>query len=189
VNVTFVPLQIDVPVFALMETEAATEGLTVIVIRLDVSGLPVMHVAFEVIIHRMTFPFAGTVVNDGLLVPEFTPFTCHRYVGEDPPFTGVAVKVTLVPWQTVADGDAETVTLAVDGALEETVILFDVRKHGLFSDAGSDNVQFSSEPVSTAARSYTISVHVPFGFIAPPPIAANVASVAVLQDVNAPDGL
>jgi hypothetical protein len=35
-----------------------------------------------------------------LFVPTFAPFTFHWKTGRDPPFIGVAVKVTLIPWQT-----------------------------------------------------------------------------------------
>lgn len=40
-----------------------------------------------------------------MLVPAFTPFSFHWKKGVDPPFTGVAVKITLDPAQTgFADG-------------------------------------------------------------------------------------
>jgi hypothetical protein len=103
--------------------------------------------------------------------------------------TGVAVNVTPAPWQIVEEGDADMDTEAVEGVLLVTVTWLDVRKQGLFSEAGRERVQFMIEPVSTAARSYTISVHVPLGLTVPPPIAANVASVDVLHEENAPDGL
>ena len=39
------------------------------------------------------------------------PLMDHWYTGEDPPFTGVAVKVTGVPWQTgFAEAETETLT-------------------------------------------------------------------------------
>ena len=38
-------------------------------------------------------------MNDGLLVPALMPFTFHWYTGDDPPFCGVAVKVTDEPAQ------------------------------------------------------------------------------------------
>jgi hypothetical protein len=44
-----------------------------------------------------------------LFVPTGEPFTCHWYTGDEPPLTGVAVKVTFVPAQiVVADGVTET---------------------------------------------------------------------------------
>jgi hypothetical protein len=50
-------------------------------------------------------------VKLALLVPEFTPFTFHWYEGVDPPFAGVAVKVTGVAAQTgLAEARIETLT-------------------------------------------------------------------------------
>ena len=37
------------------------------------------------------------MVNVGLFVPKFTPFTRHWYVGVGPAFVAVAVKVRLAP--------------------------------------------------------------------------------------------
>ena len=49
-----------------------------------------------------------------LLVPTFVPFFFHWYVGVEPPFTGVAVKVTEVPEQiVVALAPIETETVFV----------------------------------------------------------------------------
>jgi hypothetical protein len=41
-----------------MLTPAVTTGFTTIVIAFDVAGLPVTHVAVEVITHVIEFPFA-----------------------------------------------------------------------------------------------------------------------------------
>ena len=49
VKVTFVPAQIVVDGDALIETLAVTFAFTVIVIAVDVAGLPFTHVALEVI--------------------------------------------------------------------------------------------------------------------------------------------
>ena len=46
-----------------------------------------------------------------LFVPAFVPFTFHWYAGTFPPLTGVAVNVTIVPWQMVLPEAAmETLT-------------------------------------------------------------------------------
>jgi hypothetical protein len=44
------------------------------------------------------------VVNVLLLVPVFTPFTCHWYTGDVPGFTTVAVNVTELPRHTEVVG-------------------------------------------------------------------------------------
>ena len=48
--------------------------------------------------------------NVALFTPWLTLLTNHAYVGAGPPFTGVAVNVTLVPEQIVPVGFATTVT-------------------------------------------------------------------------------
>ena len=63
---------------AAMLTLTGKLGFTVIVIALDVAGLPVTQAAFDVITHVTVFPFANVVVvYVGELVPTFTPFTFH----------------------------------------------------------------------------------------------------------------
>jgi hypothetical protein len=57
-------------------------------------------VSLDVISTVTTSPsFSALLLNDGLLVPTFDPFTFHWYKGLAPPFVGVAVKVTRVPSQ------------------------------------------------------------------------------------------
>jgi len=51
------------------------------------------------------------------LVPALTPLICHWYEGLLPPFTGVAVKVTLLPAQT---GLAEAEMLTETGRYGST---------------------------------------------------------------------
>jgi len=47
-------------------------------------------------------------MNTGLLPPAFTPFTFQRYIGVNPGFVGVAVKVTCVPeHRLLAEDDIE----------------------------------------------------------------------------------
>jgi hypothetical protein len=70
------------------------------VIGTEVAGLPVAQVASEVRTHVTTSLFTGTYENAGLLVPEAKPLTFHSYAGVVPPFTGSAVKLTVVPSHT-----------------------------------------------------------------------------------------
>jgi hypothetical protein len=56
VNVTDVPLQM-VDAVADMETLAGTDGVTVIMIELDVAGFPVAQTALEISWHVTTSPF------------------------------------------------------------------------------------------------------------------------------------
>ena len=59
-------------------TAGVTVGLIVIVIELEVAGLPVTPVRFEVITHVTTDPVASVVVvYVALLVPTLVPFTFH----------------------------------------------------------------------------------------------------------------
>ena len=101
VKVTGVPSQ---TVSAVAETLTLTGrfGFTTIVIALEVAGLLEMQtVSDEVRMHMTKSPFDGAYVKPGLFVPVFIPLTCHWYCGETPPLTGVAVKVTGVPAQTL----------------------------------------------------------------------------------------
>ena len=66
----------------------------------------------------------------GLLVPALIPLTFHRYTGFEPPLTTLAVKQTLVPWQTTTEGFAVTVTLT--GRLSLTVMVIALEVAGLF---------------------------------------------------------
>ena len=58
-NVTLVPEQIVVDGLAAMDTLAATEVVTIIVIVFDVAGFPVTHVALLVITQVIVFPLAS----------------------------------------------------------------------------------------------------------------------------------
>jgi hypothetical protein len=76
VNVTVVPWHTgfaDAPI----ETLTGRFELTVIVIVLDVAGLPVAHVAFDVSTQLITSLFAGVYVYVLMLVPTFPPLTFH----------------------------------------------------------------------------------------------------------------
>jgi Flp pilus assembly protein TadB len=111
---------------AVIDTLAATVGLTVIVIVLDVAGLPPTQAAFEVMMQDTVLPLArDALVYVGLFVPTLAPFTLHWYAGVVPPLTGVAVKVTKVPAQTGLD-EAVIETLAVTIGLTVIVTVLDV---------------------------------------------------------------
>jgi len=58
-------------------------------------------------------------------VPALTPLSFHWYEGVVPPFTGVAVKVTLVPAQT-GFAEATMLTLAVKTGFTVMVMVFEV---------------------------------------------------------------
>ena len=61
-----------------IETEGITTGLTVIVIPEDVALTGLTQNADDVITHVTICEFANVdVVNVGLLLPSFTPFTFH----------------------------------------------------------------------------------------------------------------
>jgi hypothetical protein len=114
VSVTPKPEQTDVEL-ELILTETGRFGFTVIVIALEVAGLPLTHAAPEVIMHVTTSPLeSADEVNAGEFVPALIPFTFHWYDGL-PPLTGVAVNVTEVPAHIAPEGNAEIVTDAVDG--------------------------------------------------------------------------
>lgn len=67
-----------VPAVTAMLTEGVSIGLIVIVIALDVTCEGVAQAALEVRTHVTACPFVNAfVVNVGILVPKFTPFTRH----------------------------------------------------------------------------------------------------------------
>lgn len=78
VNVTFVPEQMEVDGLAEITTLAVTFAVTVIVMVLDVAGLPVTHEALLVITHEIVFPLTKVAsVYVGLFVPTLPPFFFH----------------------------------------------------------------------------------------------------------------
>ena len=76
VNVTKVPWQTGLAEAA-MDTETGKFVLTVMVIALDVAGLPVAQVAFEDSTQVIISLFAGTYEYVVLFVPTFDPLTFH----------------------------------------------------------------------------------------------------------------
>lgn len=70
------------------------------------------------------------VVNVGELVPAGKPLTVHAYTGVAPPLVGVAVKVTLCPWQIAPAGFAATVTDGATTGLTVITIAVEVAEAG-----------------------------------------------------------
>ena len=78
VKVTLVPEQIVEDGLAEINTLAVTFALTVMVIVLDVAGLPVAQVALLVIIQVIVFPFVNPASEYVVLfVPTLIPFFFH----------------------------------------------------------------------------------------------------------------
>ena len=80
VNVTLVPEQVGfVPDVIAILTLAGKFGLTNMLMLLDVAGEPVKHGVALLVKTTVTASLFTkvVVVNDALLVPAFTPFTCH----------------------------------------------------------------------------------------------------------------
>ena len=85
--------------------------LEAMVIGSEVTGLPLTHWSPEVNWQVTTSPFNGIKVRIELLAPANAPLTFHWYWGDDPPFEGVAVKVTCVPVHTgLPEGTIEMAT-------------------------------------------------------------------------------
>lgn len=77
VKVTLVPEQIGLEEAAIA-TLAGRTGFTVMVTVLEVAGLPVAQVAFEVITQLIVFPLASALFEYVvLLVPTLEPFSFH----------------------------------------------------------------------------------------------------------------
>src|SRR5436190_1764664 len=96
------PAQIEVDE-ALIETDGVTE-LAGSEVRRLVADEVVGQLALDVMITHTWSLFASEPdVNVAELVPAFTPFTCHWYVGVVPPLVGVAVNVMLLPAQIEVD--------------------------------------------------------------------------------------
>ena len=110
VNVTVAPVHIGLT-SGIIVTLTGSIGLTVIVTAFEVAGLPLVHVSFEVRITVIISPLVGTYAYVALLVPTAVAPLYHWYVGANPPFVGVAVKVTVAPEHTgVISGAIITLT-------------------------------------------------------------------------------
>lgn len=78
VKVTDVPVQMAPAGKAAIDTLTGRLGFTAIVTALDVAGLPVLQVAFDVNTQVTMSPFSkADEVNVGLSVPALVPFTFH----------------------------------------------------------------------------------------------------------------
>jgi uncharacterized protein YodC (DUF2158 family) len=81
-----------------------------------------------------TSPLANVLlVNVSLFVPALLPLTCHWYDGVVPPFTGVAVNVTLAPrqievWLAITDTDGVTLLTVIVIPVE---VAGDPVRHGM----------------------------------------------------------
>ncbi|MNQ66361.1 hypothetical protein D3C85_808520 [compost metagenome] len=166
-NVTEVPAQIGFA-DALMFTLAGKFGFTVIVIALEVAGLPVKQgVAFEVNTQVTMSPFAkAALVYVAAFDPTFVPFNFHWYAGVVPPFVGVAVKVTEVPAQIVFT-DSKMLMLA--GKIGFTVIVTSLDKAGfpVAQIAFEINSQLTISPFANPALVYVAEFEptfIPFNF-------------------------
>ena len=85
--------------FAAIDTVGADKALTVYLSLLLVADVVVIHAALLVSTHQTLSLFFNRLSVYVLAVPTTTLFLYHWYAGDAPPFTGVAVKVTLVPVQ------------------------------------------------------------------------------------------
>jgi hypothetical protein len=73
-------------------------GETAITTVLDVAGLAETHARFEFKIQLTLSLFSGMYENVAAEVPVLTPFTNHKYCGDDPPLTGTELIFTTLPW-------------------------------------------------------------------------------------------
>lgn len=93
----------------------------------EVAGLPVAQVALDVTAHETMSPsFNEAVLYVIVVTPTGAPLTIHWYAGVVPPFVATAVKVILVPGQTVPEGLDEMVTLTGADGLTLIERVFDV---------------------------------------------------------------
>ena len=103
-------------------TVGVTAGDTTIVILFDAILAGVAQATLDVNTQLTTSPFTSEVDEKvGVLLPLFVPFTFHWYDGDVPPFTGVAVKLTIAPAHIVV-ADAVIDTLGVTAAFTVIVI-------------------------------------------------------------------
>lgn len=97
-----------------MATGAETEAGIDIVSGLEVTLVRLTQATLDVIIQLTTCPLVrDAVAYVGLFAPTIEEPTCHSYEGLVPPFTGVAVKVSVRPEQVFAEGRTEMVTSGV----------------------------------------------------------------------------
>ena len=73
----------------------------------------------------------------GLLRPTLPPFTFHWYAGDDPPFDGIALKITCVFEQ---DGFVSVVMVTDTAWTGRTVIVIEFEFTGLVTGQGTEDV-------------------------------------------------
>ena len=110
-KVTEVPVQTVIAEEVMLMLTGNT-GMTVTATWLLEAGLLVVQGRLEFRSQLTTSPFAGIYVRNVEFVPLFIPFTFHWKTGVVPSLTGVAVKVTDVPSQTVVKA-AEMLTFTL----------------------------------------------------------------------------
>ena len=79
------------------------------------------------------------------------PFNCHWYEGVDPSLDGAAVKVILVPVQTLPLGNAVMLTAGATAADTIMVIALDNAAAGLAQTAFDVKMQVTMSPFANAA--------------------------------------
>ena len=166
VKVTEVPVQIGFEDAAIVIL-AGKLGFTVIVIALEVAGLPVTQEAFEVKTQVTISPLTKAALLYVVeFVPTFTPFNFHWYVGVVPPFVGVAVYVIEVPAQ-VGFAEAAILILATTFGLTVIVTVLEVAGLPVAQVAFDVILQVTVFPLASAAFVYVVEfipTLIPFSF-------------------------
>lgn len=128
VNVSELPAH-TVVFGVLIVTDGVTTGLIVIVIELDVAGLPVTPLRLEVITQVTIVP-VGIDDAGRVSVAEVAPgigvlFPSHWYVGAVPPLVGVAVKVSVLLAQAGLLPDVIEMLTDATGATASVIVTAD----------------------------------------------------------------
>jgi hypothetical protein len=145
VKTTFCPEQI-VFVLALIVTEGVWLAPTVITMVFEVSFTGAAQVAFDVSTQRMaSFGFTLANTNVGLFVPAAMPLRNHWKVGEDPPFSAVAVNVAPCPEQIVVL-NVLMLTSGITAGVTVIVTLFEIAVADVIQALLEVSVQFTISP-------------------------------------------
>jgi hypothetical protein len=117
VKVTLAPAHIDVWL-ADMETEGVMLEADIVMVLLLTDGVVTQTALLVIVTVTWSLLASEELVNVSAVCPGMViPFTCHAYPGDVPPFTGVAVNVTLAPRQIdvwLAVIETEGVTLVAE---------------------------------------------------------------------------
>ena len=133
-----------------MDTLTGRLGVMVRFTALDTAGFPTTQNAFEVRVQETASLFEGVYEYVAVVAPgTLLPFTFHKYVGADPPLTGIAVKVTDVPAQTGL-ADAAMVIPADTSELTVMEMVFEVAGFPLTQTAFDVNTQVTASPLMGA---------------------------------------